>query len=100
MFLKYLRALWDVLFNKKVSYGVSFDDTILLEELPRGYPKPFSQYRFQVENGTYMVLETCKKEGTVVVRNTTSRKIFEIDIELFDEIFLPIDPNDEYVISE
>lgn len=95
MFIDFLKFLWSFI-RKKPIYGVSIEDSIVISELPRLYPKINTEFKVNSQSPTYRVISVDDKEETVVIKRTDDAKIFELNIDLFEEFFVPTDPNYNY----
>lgn len=91
-----IELLWKRCFPPAKTYGVSTDDTIVLEDIPRKYPVVENKYN--TENGTkhYVVVDICKNDGRVTFSDDKFKEFFEVHIEVFEELFVSVDPKENY----
>lgn len=76
--------------NVLKKYGLSFDDSVELDVLPIAYPKVNSQYKLQEGERVFAVHSINEIDTTVIILDISRNKVHEIDIELFDELFTPV----------
>ena len=90
---KYLWASW---FGSKTFYGVSTDSTIELEDIPRKYPQVDDKFKTRSDEVFFHVVEVKEDDEKIIIVRQDNSKAFEIDIELFEELFIPVDEQQNY----
>lgn len=81
---------------KTKDYGVSIDNTISLDELPRAWPKVGDNF-LCVTPTIYSISSVDMTMGTVkVIRKDDTDRVLDIPIDVFDDLFTPVNSKLNY----
>lgn len=75
--------------QKRPKYGVSFDSSIELDSIPRIYPEIDEIFRLDSNNREFIISGVDKLHERIIVQELPYGKCYEIDYELFENIFMP-----------
>lgn len=91
-----IKYIWSAWFGSKTFYGVSTDNSVQLEELPRKYPSIDDKFKIQTDVILFKVVEIKEADEKIVIVREDNTKAFDVDIELFEELFTPVDEQQNY----
>lgn len=96
MFREFFQYLLSMFSKDKKFYGVSTDETLVLDNLPRKYPEPEQRFALIGNGRVYKVLSVDERNEKVLIYSLHANQIFDVDIEFFEELFVPEDLSVNY----
>ena len=73
----------------KTTYGVTTDDKVSLDRIPMIVPEVYSNHVLATDLKVFNVVSVDLESSTVVISEESTKGLFEIDLDLFDFLFVP-----------
>ncbi len=71
------------------TYGVTTDDNIALDRIPLIVPEAGTGHVLASDLKVFTVISVDPESSTVVISEESTKGLFEIDLDLFDFLFVP-----------